>query len=204
MANAKPGMADLIAADQALHNAYMECIDILARMPYAEYLKTEHWKVYRNEALERAGNRCQLCNSAGLLHVHHNTYERRGQELPRDLIALCANCHAKFHDKLPAPPQTLDALPVSMYSPRDSRSRVLFNAVMIHIFGLETATSGRRIGAICSALKEVNKPATDEQIAADVPLFAAHYRSKYPNVRLPLNKAKLVMHWVAWKVGLNG
>lgn len=74
---------------------------MLKTMPYAEYLKTEHWQETRRQALKSARYRCHLCNSNGELHVHHRTYERRGEEYMKDLIVLCANCHAKFHDKLP-------------------------------------------------------------------------------------------------------
>lgn len=73
----------------------------LRTMPYQEYLQTDHWKTVRNQAREAAGHRCQLCNSPHYLHVHHRTYERRGAELPSDLIVLCAPCHSKFHAKLP-------------------------------------------------------------------------------------------------------
>jgi hypothetical protein len=53
---------------------------------YAEYLQTPHWRSLRAWALERAGNRCQLCGSAKELEVHHNTYERLGCEWPSDLV----------------------------------------------------------------------------------------------------------------------
>jgi len=69
-------------------------------MPYYEYLQTDEWKNTRKRALRRAGFKCELCNSDGELHVHHKTYERRGDEDNDDLIVLCKNCHAKFHDKL--------------------------------------------------------------------------------------------------------
>jgi hypothetical protein len=70
---------------------------ILRHMPYAWYLKTNHWNRLRDKAHERAGNRCQVCNAGGLLDVHHRTYERRGAELPEDLIVLCRSCHETFH-----------------------------------------------------------------------------------------------------------
>jgi hypothetical protein len=66
-------------------------------IPYAEYLKTDHWKRLRKTALIKAEFRCQLCNKATELHVHHRTYERLGEEKDSDIIALCADCHAKFH-----------------------------------------------------------------------------------------------------------
>lgn len=70
-------------------------------MPYREYLQTDEWQETRMRMLKKAGFRCQLCNKQGNLNVHHRTYERRGYEDPKDLIVLCADCHAKFHDKLP-------------------------------------------------------------------------------------------------------
>lgn len=66
-------------------------------MPYQEYLQTEHWRTVAQEAKERAGWRCAICNSKGPLHAHHRTYERRGNETEGDVIALCAPCHRKFH-----------------------------------------------------------------------------------------------------------
>ena len=72
-------------------------------MNYPEYLKTDHWQSVREEALKRAGGRCQVCNSSRLpLNTHHRTYERKGNELPGDVIVLCRECHAKFHGKLAA------------------------------------------------------------------------------------------------------
>ena len=74
--------------------------ETLEGMPYEDYLKTPHWYQTREDALRTARRRCQLCNSTRYLEVHHRTYERRGHELPEDLIVLCKNCHAKHHDKL--------------------------------------------------------------------------------------------------------
>lgn len=73
----------------------------LNQLPYSEYLQTEHWKKLRLEPLRRSGFRCSLCYTNAKLHVHHRTYERLGREYLSDLIALCEDCHSKFHDKLP-------------------------------------------------------------------------------------------------------
>ncbi|KKL66391.1 hypothetical protein LCGC14_2145460 [marine sediment metagenome] len=72
----------------------------LRTMPYREYLETDHWENTRRRALNRANYKCEMCNGKGVLHVHHKTYARRGDEWMADLIVLCKNCHAKFHDKL--------------------------------------------------------------------------------------------------------
>jgi hypothetical protein len=71
----------------------------LESMPYEDYLLTAHWKQLRAEALGRAEQRCQLCNSdVKPLHVHHRTYARRGHERLEDLTVLCSECHQLFHD----------------------------------------------------------------------------------------------------------
>jgi 5-methylcytosine-specific restriction endonuclease McrA len=76
----------------------------LKAMPYKKFLNTIYWDIVRNYTLYKAGYACGLCHRQGKLQVHHRTYEHRGSEIahPGDLIVLCANCHAKFHDKLPA------------------------------------------------------------------------------------------------------
>jgi 5-methylcytosine-specific restriction endonuclease McrA len=67
-------------------------------MPYQNYLSSRHWRRVREAALIRAAHSCQLCNTQqATLDVHHRTYERRGCELPKDLIVLCRACHTKFH-----------------------------------------------------------------------------------------------------------
>ncbi len=76
-------------------------ISELRTMPYAEYLKSPEWQEIRIRKLKNAYYLCELCGHKGPMHVHHKTYIRRGEEWDRDLIVLCADCHAKFHDKLP-------------------------------------------------------------------------------------------------------
>lgn len=66
---------------------------------YQEYLQSDHWKKLTEETKRLAGYRCQVCGSEGILHTHHNTYERIGDEFQSDLIALCASCHKLFHGK---------------------------------------------------------------------------------------------------------
>jgi 5-methylcytosine-specific restriction endonuclease McrA len=75
----------------------------LRSMPYRDYLQSPEWQATRKWHLKYAGFRCQLCNEANTtLDVHHRTYERRGSEHHKDLIVLCRDCHAKFHDKVVA------------------------------------------------------------------------------------------------------
>src|SRR5713226_7615857 len=71
----------------------------LRSMPYQEYLQTPEWRERGGDALKRACYCCQVCNRNRELHVHHRTYQRRGAELPADLIVLCEECHALCHRK---------------------------------------------------------------------------------------------------------
>lgn len=73
--------------------------DLLLSIPYEEYLKSAHWQGVRHYALLRADYRCQLCNSPDRLEVHHRTYQGKGIEDYRDVVALCHDCHARHHDK---------------------------------------------------------------------------------------------------------
>jgi hypothetical protein len=70
----------------------------MTKREYREvYLRSDHWRRTRIAALDRADNRCQVCNGADALDVHHRTYERLGAELPGDLTVLCRRCHWLFH-----------------------------------------------------------------------------------------------------------
>jgi 5-methylcytosine-specific restriction endonuclease McrA len=73
------------------------------KMRFEEYRLTPEWQTKRTQALSRAGHRCQTCGCRCgdvRLDVHHNTYERYGDESIFDLIVLCARCHARLHDPM--------------------------------------------------------------------------------------------------------
>lgn len=58
-----------------------------ALVSYADYLQSQEWRATRKVALERAGNRCQVCGYRGRnLDVHHNTYDNIGNERPEEQI----------------------------------------------------------------------------------------------------------------------
>jgi 5-methylcytosine-specific restriction endonuclease McrA len=68
---------------------------------YKEYLSGTTWQIKRNLALERARNRCQLCNSRKNLEVHHRKYPLiLGNEPQEDLTVLCHRCHNLFTRKV--------------------------------------------------------------------------------------------------------
>ena len=66
---------------------------------YDAAMASPHWKQIRQTALMLARHRCQECQSAARLHVHHVTYERLGCERLDDLKVLCRGCHAAEHAK---------------------------------------------------------------------------------------------------------
>jgi 5-methylcytosine-specific restriction endonuclease McrA len=71
----------------------------LRKMPFSDCRLTPEWQARRVAALARGGYRCQTCGeNDARLEVHHNTYERYGDESFNDLIVLCARCHQLFHE----------------------------------------------------------------------------------------------------------
>ena len=64
---------------------------------YQAYIQSDAWKEKRRKALIRSGGKCCLCGARHDLHVHHNTYDRLGDELETDLAVLCKECHKAFH-----------------------------------------------------------------------------------------------------------
>jgi hypothetical protein len=65
---------------------------------YEDYLRSPAWRALRAKVLRRDGYTCQGCgrpNSA--TQAHHLTYQRVGNEMLFDLVAVCEDCHAKIH-----------------------------------------------------------------------------------------------------------
>lgn len=78
---------------------YTELITALRQMKYSDYLITEHWLHFKKQALIFFRNSCHLCGSNNYIDIHHKTYANRGRETFNDVVCLCRDCHAKFHDK---------------------------------------------------------------------------------------------------------
>lgn len=92
------GQAVEAEGTDALEDAMRREVERLKALDYKVYLQTEEWKQTRSFALNRAGLRCQMCNRATKLQVHHRTYERLGEEWLDDLTVLCGDCHKTFHE----------------------------------------------------------------------------------------------------------
>lgn len=64
---------------------------------YDEYLESDEWRRKADKRKSLDDYKCQLCNESENLNVHHNTYERLGDEKMSDLVTLCQSCHADYH-----------------------------------------------------------------------------------------------------------
>jgi hypothetical protein len=67
------------------------------RQRHRDYLASRAWKTKRDKVLRRADGVCEGCLEARATQVHHLSYERWGDELLFDLVALCSTCHGKCH-----------------------------------------------------------------------------------------------------------
>jgi hypothetical protein len=63
---------------------------------YNAYLQSPEWHAKRKEAFAKWGTACPC--GADATQVDHLTYRRVGKEAVRDLLPLCAACHAKVTD----------------------------------------------------------------------------------------------------------
>lgn len=64
---------------------------------YAEYLRSSQWRELRERVLRRANHTCEGCGITEATAVHHLTYDRVGDELLFDLVAVCESCHQRAH-----------------------------------------------------------------------------------------------------------
>lgn len=63
-------------------------------------LDPEAYRALHRQVLERDNWRCQVCGSMQNLRVHHQQLRSHsGGDEERNLITLCAECHARLHQK---------------------------------------------------------------------------------------------------------
>lgn len=104
-------VAALLAIEKALGGIVIEAetffpvintvtVAYLRSLPYDVYLQTRHWRGVRRLLLQWRGRVCEECGATDReVHIHHLTYENLGDEQPGDVQVLCADCHARIHDK---------------------------------------------------------------------------------------------------------
>ncbi len=67
------------------------------RQLYPIYLASDAWQRRRDLVLQRADFVCEGCRELGADEVHHLTYDHVGAEFLFDLVALCRDCHRRWH-----------------------------------------------------------------------------------------------------------
>ena len=105
-AHCKPGkdecyLNDMMNRARAMADDWLRSKRFGGFPTYQEYLNSEHWQEVRKKALEHYRHACVLDrqHTAGL-NVHHNNYDNLGNETMADVIVLCRDCHAKYHEKV--------------------------------------------------------------------------------------------------------
>ena len=62
------------------------------------YLKSPHWKFLSKIAYSTLGRVCKDCGATKNLHLHHLNYDNLWKEnIQKDLVVVCKDCHAKRH-----------------------------------------------------------------------------------------------------------
>jgi len=66
---------------------------------YNEYLGTSAWSGRRALVLKRANGICEGRMKARATQVHHKTYQHVTNEFLWELVAICDDCHERFHEE---------------------------------------------------------------------------------------------------------
>lgn len=64
---------------------------------YNSYLTSEKWRSKANKVLVRARYICEGCGQNKATEVHHLTYAHIFDEFLFELVALCSECHDRWH-----------------------------------------------------------------------------------------------------------
>ncbi len=64
---------------------------------YTEYINSRKWFSFRMKYIKKYGEICQICRIRNGQHLHHMTYRRLGNELDKDVLFLCIECHHDIH-----------------------------------------------------------------------------------------------------------
>lgn len=74
-----------------LDDLYIKFLDYCLRVPYYEYKKSIHWKLFKDYALNSLGNKCCKCGHEENLDVVHIN-KNLGRETLNDVEIMCSNC----------------------------------------------------------------------------------------------------------------
>lgn len=79
-------------------NSAAERMQPVNRSSRGDYFRTAEWKAKRRLIMRRAANTCEGCLIVPADDVHHVTEEHFGNEFAFELLALCRDCHERFHN----------------------------------------------------------------------------------------------------------
>lgn len=65
---------------------------------YNAYLESSDWEYKRRRVMQRANGICEGCRDNAASQVHHLTYAHVGNEFLFELVAICTECHERFHN----------------------------------------------------------------------------------------------------------
>jgi 5-methylcytosine-specific restriction endonuclease McrA len=64
---------------------------------YQEYLRSPEWAAIRAKVIKRAGGVCEGCLDRPATQAHHLHYQTLFREFCFDLVAVCSECHERYH-----------------------------------------------------------------------------------------------------------
>jgi 5-methylcytosine-specific restriction endonuclease McrA len=67
------------------------------RERYHAHLQSPEWASRRDRVHERAGGICEGCRTRAASETHHLTYRNLGAEFLWELVAVCSECHRRYH-----------------------------------------------------------------------------------------------------------
>lgn len=88
----EPEYCDL--TDDDLNRLYLEFLEACVRVKFDTYLKSTHWKIFKEQALKNNNYTCSICGSKENLDVIHGN-KNLGRENLDDVIVACEKCISK-------------------------------------------------------------------------------------------------------------
>ena len=70
---------------------YIKFLESNLRVDYNSYLKSLHWQIFKEKALNHYNNQCSKCGCNENLNVYHKN-KHLGRETYDDVNILCENC----------------------------------------------------------------------------------------------------------------
>lgn len=86
--------------DRSYHDTWKTRSEALGDMEYADYLKSDEWRMIRELARGREYySKCLKCGSKNNIELHHRSYKWIGTENSmRGIMPLCRKHHQEVHD----------------------------------------------------------------------------------------------------------